>query len=809
MKKILFTIVMMVFFVLNFAQLSAQNKIKGVFVDSLSNQPVMYATIKVVNQNQPEKIVVGSITNEKGEFLESLIKKGNYSIELRSMGKKVITKNFTFNGGIYDFGQIYTVDDVDTLEVVTVTAQKKLIVQEAGKTKFNADADPAQKTSSVLDLLKKLPGVNVDAQDNITINGSSNFSVYMNGRKNSMMTSHPSQMLKGMPATSVKTIELITDPGAKFDAEGSSCVINLITDKKANIDVQSGSISIKASNKQNNLNARYSVQKGKFATSFELGGSQNNSKLELFNTTQNKQTDYRNDYQFSSKNPNYGSWGGVEMSYQADSLNLFAFNVGFWNWYTKTQTDDGYSSYIDNTLSQPEIFLMSINNKDDAIGLWGGISYQHNFKKNQQKSISFSYEINTDPWNEDNTTLIDASQNGKYSTPSNRYTKYQDLKEHIFQIDFTNPITSSFNLDCGTKVLLRPDNADNKYYVGDDMILDKDQSINFKHYSNVLAGYLEASKNFSKVSIRAGVRYEHTFNDAKYISGNGQDFNNNYALAVPRLMTNFILSASQTLGINYSMGISRPDIYKLNPFVQKQDPYAWIFGNADLKYENIHNFSLRYGYNTAKINLNASLTYSYTPNNINQYSYFENDIMMSTYANNAKTQKIHSNIYFGWQMAKAVRLNLGGNVYYNTFNNQNGDLISKGMGGNLWSQLACNLKKDFTLQIFYMNNFKSKGYQSISTGYQLSQISLNKSLLDKKLTLGIEFLAGVASNPKYISMKQETITPYLYSSQEIKVDIMRFGLSLMYNFGGNVDVKKARQHDSLSDRQSQSHDSSF
>ena len=208
-----------------------QFQIKGILLDSLTQEGEPYATIKIVKKEAPARALKMLVTDMKGKFQEKVPGAGNFIMTISSVGRNTIVKNFTVKAGetLVDFGTLYITDASNELGQVEVVAQKPLVKADIDKIEYNVQDDPDSKSNSVLEMLRKVPMVTVDGEDNIKVNGSSSFKVYVNGKPNNMMSNNPTEVLKSMPANSIKNIEVITNPGPKYDAEGVGGILNIIT----------------------------------------------------------------------------------------------------------------------------------------------------------------------------------------------------------------------------------------------------------------------------------------------------------------------------------------------------------------------------------------------------------------------------------------------------------------------------------------------------------------------------------------------------------------------------------------------------
>lgn len=214
--------------------INAQNiTIKGQLVSATDKKPLPYATISVANSTVPQKSIKKFATDDNGNFATTL-QTGNYIFTFQFVGMNNLNRNVEVKGGEsqLDLGKVEMAESSTELDEISVTAQRPLVKVEIDKLTYSAKDDPEASTSNVLDLLRKVPLVTIDGEDNIQLKGSSNFKIYLNGKPSNMISNNPSQVLKSMPANSIKDVEVITDPGARYDAEGVGGIINIITDKR-------------------------------------------------------------------------------------------------------------------------------------------------------------------------------------------------------------------------------------------------------------------------------------------------------------------------------------------------------------------------------------------------------------------------------------------------------------------------------------------------------------------------------------------------------------------------------------------------
>ena len=248
--------------------------VKGVIADSITHEGEPFATIRIDNANEANTPVSMGTTDLDGNFMQKLKHSGDYRILFSSVGRKTVSLPFTVEDKQMELNldTIFVTDDVTQLSGVEIVAQKPLVKMDVDKLSYSVDNDVDAKSNSVLDMLRKVPMVTVYGNDNITVNGSSSLKVYVDGKPNVMMSSSPSEIFKNMPASSVKDIEVVTNPGAKYDAEGVGGVLNLVTDRmsesrKQLLNSYNATVRGMAANRGAGGGFFFSMQKNKFSMS--------------------------------------------------------------------------------------------------------------------------------------------------------------------------------------------------------------------------------------------------------------------------------------------------------------------------------------------------------------------------------------------------------------------------------------------------------------------------------------------------------------------------------------------------------------
>ncbi|MBR4817708.1 MAG: TonB-dependent receptor, partial [Bacteroidales bacterium] len=258
----------------SFMAIAQQAVVTGTVLDSLSREGEPSAILQFFKVPDLEKPVAFTTTDTDGNFAQTLTGKGDYRLLFSNMGRKTVIRDFTLDGTVstIEFGTILVQDDVQTLKAGSVTAQRPLVKMEVDRMTYDVANDVDSKTNTVLDMLRKVPMVSVDGQDNITVNGSSSFVVYVDGKPNQMISSNPSVVFKMMPASAVKDISVVTNPGVRYDAEGVGGVLQITTNREVTGGASAaegayGTITAQASTRGGGAGVYYNQQKGRFAMS--------------------------------------------------------------------------------------------------------------------------------------------------------------------------------------------------------------------------------------------------------------------------------------------------------------------------------------------------------------------------------------------------------------------------------------------------------------------------------------------------------------------------------------------------------------
>jgi len=776
--------------------------VKGQVLDSLTNESVPYATLRIALASTPEKPIKLLACDIDGKFQTPLNNIGTYIIVMQSIGKAPAEKVFTLSDErkVMDLGVLFMQDNNLRLEEVTVTAQKPLVKAEIDRIIYCLEDDPEAQTNNTLEMLRKVPMVTVDGEDKIELKGSSNFKVYMNGKPSNLLSNNPSVVLKSMPASSVKNIEVITEPGVKYDAEGIGGIINIIMVKNT-LQGYTGSVSLNTITNGRIFGSGYlSLKAGKFGLSANYNCDRDNTPWNdassMREDLNNKEEHYLNQVGRSKSRAPY-HFGNLEGSYEIDSLNLLTVGIGLYLGTTRSVLE-----YAVKMLDADRNPVYSYNRNSESSRKSGSadmnVDYQRSTRK-KDELLTLSYRFSRSPNdNEDYTELTDIRNYEPWlGYPQNNINK-ASTNEHTGQVDYTTPTWKDQTLEVGAKYIFRQSRSNTDRTAFNDSlniwedVTSKDS--HFRHTQHIYSAYLGYSMKFDKFGVKAGVRAEGTSLDVKYEMAPDMNFDTHYFDVVPNATISYQLSMAQQLRLGYNMRIQRPGIWYLNPYVNNADPQNISFGNPNLDSEKSNNINLNYSMFAQKFSINASATYTFVNNSIEQYTFIDPKnpgIFQTTYGNIGKKQSTGLFVYANWNPVPLFRIYMNGGVDYTDLKSDMNDMANSGFSGRIFAGTQFNFPMDFRLNLhggYFSPWIQLQGKRS---PFYFTGISVNKDFLKKKLSVQLSF-----QNPFWKRMKMEnTSSDDTFFRRETNYRTMRMlQVSVSYRFGTLKDaIKKVKR----------------
>lgn len=771
--------------------------IKGMVVDSLTSQGEPYVTIRVYKERKSDKPLAMWVTNIDGTFTHTVNGQGNFFISFSSMGRKDIIRNVQLSttGGEIDLGKLLIQDNAKQLKGVEVVAQKPLVRMETDKMAYDVQADNDSKASTVLDMLRKVPMVIVDGQDNITVNGQSSFKVYVDGKPSVMFSSNPSQVFKAMPASMVKSIEVITNPGAKYDAEGVGGVLNIVmnasSNSKMNKNGYNGNVSLTAAAIGLRLSSFISGQQGKFSYSANIMNNRGRVKDVETEMERIASDGSRMIYNQTGSTRMPFTMANVSLGYEIDSVSNVSATLGITQF---EMNNDGHPTTTFTGGSYGTGFsygnAMTMKNVNNSYN--GSLDYQRFLNKSRTSSITLSYLFTTSPARSENrriydplSALVTIPLSDLYSEAKTRGT------EHTLQVDYITPLSKIQQLNTGVKYINRRSTSDSRFYdiVGSVEQYDPAKSVNYKNLQSVLAEYAEYKVTLKNVSAKAGLRYEHTWESVDFVLGAGSNFKKNYGNLVPSASVTYNLSPTKNIGVNYGMRITRPGITYLNPYVDRSNPTIISYGNSDLEVEKTHNINLVYNTFSRKFMANFTLGTMFANNKIEEYSFMQSGILNRTYGNIVQSKSFNFNTFMNYSLSKNTRIMLNLTLEYADLKSAQLNQHNSGWMATAYLGLQQTLPWDLKWNVNLTGSTTRYTLQGYQTGNNMLISTLSKSLFNDKLGLSLLYLAPLTGKLK---IDQYSKGHDFETTTRIRIPLQNLMFTVSWNFGNTKKTFQQR-----------------
>ena len=536
-----------------------------------------------------------------------------------------------------------------TLDGVTVKAQRQLIKQEVDRIGYDVQADEDAKTQMLMDMLRKVPMVTIDGEDNIKVKGNANFKIYKNGHLDPSLTKNAKEIFKAIPASSVKRIEVITDPGAREDAEGVDAILNIVMVDTRQMEGVTGSVSGSYGTLNNpNLGAYLTTQFGKAIVSADYGYFHMSKKSSTTNSYMERtfvESGNTQKIRSESSNPGDIHFADINASYDIDTLNLLSASFGGYFYKIDVQGGGPVSMFnaLGNSLySYTENYRLPSYNHNS----WNGrLDYEHRTRrKGELFTLSYMLAL-TRQHSEQEDTYTDM-QNTPFNYTGLIAGTREHFTEHTFQADYIRPLWEGHKLEVGVKYIDRRNSSNNHQEYYNSTI--PSTSTAFDHSAQIAAAYTDYIYNKDKWSARAGLRYEYSYLKGSYPDGSAATFDKHLNDWVPQASVKYQINDSQSLKLGYTTSITRPGITYLNPAVVSM-PTSVSYGMPQLVSTRQQTLSLTYMYVGKKLTLQFVPHYSYYHNGIGSLVYTQGDVRYSTYGNNLKQHRWQMEGYVQWK----------------------------------------------------------------------------------------------------------------------------------------------------------------
>lgn len=777
-----------------FNSLSAQ--VSGLVKDE-EGKPVKGATISLLKDSS---IVKYAVTGADGLYAFTGIKEGSYRIKTSFVGHKPsISAPFSYTGADITMPATVMAKVEGNMKEVVVTATKPLVEVKADKTILNVEGTINAVGSDMMELLRKSPGIMVDKDDNITMNGKNGVQIYIDGRPTPLAGQDLANYLKSIQSSQVESIELITNPSAKYEAAGNAGIINIRLKKNKSLGTN-GSVNAgwnignfakyNAGVSLNHRNAKVNV-----FGSYSYNQGTNINNLKIYRTVLDSIFDQKGRITIENRSHNFKT--GLDYFVNKKSTLGIIVNGNFaspeFSNAGRTEISNANTHTIDRVLVADNTNHLKRDNMN--------VNLNYTYNNPNGKSLNLNadygfYNLNSNQYQPNHYF----DRNGvKMSSVIYQMLAPTNIDIYSFKADYEQNFKKG-KLGYGGKVgYVTSDNDFQRYNVyttGNE--LDKDRSNRFDYKENINAGYVNYNRQFKGIMVQAGVRVENTNlegmstglkkENSDYVPYN-VTFRRHYTDFFPSAAITFNKNPKSQFGLTYSRRIDRPAYQDLNPFEMKLDEYTFMKGNIDLRPQYTHSFGLTHTY---KFKLNTSLNYSHVDDMFAQLlDTAERSKAFVSKRNLAKQDVIALNVSYPLQIKKfSALLNMNTNYSHYRANFGEGRKIDlDAFAFMVFTQSSYKLTKTLTAELtaFYnaptvaMGTFKIKGMGNVDLGMQKQlfngKATVRTSVTDIFHTMRFEGTSDFAG--------QKTTNNFRWESRQFKVNFV-------YRFG-NMQVKAARQ----------------
>lgn len=786
----------------------AQGIVKGKILDRQKSEPLGFVNIKVTEQGS-DKFVGGGITDAGGNFNVPGLKDGKYTLSLTFMGYKDVTRQFEITPAKREvqFKLLYMAEDAKQLNEVTVTGQRATMKLEVDRKSFDVGQLISNAGQSASDVLDNVPSIEVDNDGNVSLRGNSSVEVWINGKASGLTSDNRAQILQQLPAESIERVEVIDNPSAKFSAEGSAGIINIVLkkDRKAGYygSVQAGGDTRGGANTSFNVNYN-----SRLIDSYLNIGYRHRANTGHMESQQTSDK-YNQTYDSDSKQRGNNLFTRAGVTLHATTKDDFSLsgmlmhgggNSHSYTPYIYTAVANGLNNYQ----------LDRLNRSRTGMDMrYGEFNYRHSFT--DKHFIDFtanlsSWKMNGDNWYQD-STVIDNVDDATYS--------YQYRPQYInnhrkeLKLEYENQITKNFKIEAGYNGNFSRENTpqesyiDNSSFNGMNASEDKLFFNRFIYKQDLHAFYTTLSYKFGALSLMGGLRGEYwrvntesyTWEQEHDASLREQPFKKDYFQLFPSVFMSWQMTETQQLQLNYTRRLRRPWGGQLNSFRDTRDATTVSFGNPYLTPEFSNSFSLNYLKQWNDHSLLVSAYYRPTTDVIQRISYKnqEDGLFYQTSMNVAKSVSTGLEMTVKNKLWRILDLTTSANAYYYRLNGFSYDIDGQTVTGNSDHNFTWNARMTASLMLPYDISIQTTGRytarQVITQGYRKANYSIDfgarKNFFNKLFTLSVN------CRDLLDSRRFETFTsgPNFTRHQINRRGGRRVSMTLTWNFG-NMKQKK-------------------
>ncbi len=776
--------------------LSAQKQMPGTIfgfvIEKSSDKPLEFAQI-ILKKAKDSTFVQGAVADNKGKFQFEKIPAGEYLVTYSFIGfENMKTPAFKIGGGVnrLNLGKLYISEAAKTLNEVEVTGRKSTFVNSIDRKTFNVGEDLMSKTGSLSDLLQNVPSVQVDIDGNVSLRGSENVTILINGKPSAMMNLNRAAVLQQIPANSIEKIDVITNPSAKYKPDGTSGIINIVLKKNKSLGLN-GSASVNAGNENRyNSNVAINYNPGKWNFFGNVGlrqdARQRINDISTQTLLNGKEESFIRNHSESDARP-ISNIAGLGADFKPNDKNRFGLSANY-NYRFQRQSDISVYT-IDSLQYKKEDYNRDRYLPEMESDLELASFFQHNFGK-EGHDLNLNYTSSFTKEYEDNY-YTNIYRIPRIQTNYDNMLYHHANRESQLLAEYSNPLSEESKLEAGFELdhlnndmdLRRDTTAMNKTI----FMRDNSRSNQFIRSENTKVLYVTFEHEMGKFGFLAGLRGELTNTSANLVTKNTV-LKNQYNRLYPTLHTSYKISEKHELQLNYSHRIRRPEDEQLNPFPEYQDMHNIRAGNPYLKPEDIHSFELGYQFKRKSTTFISTAYCRFNYNGITSITKTSGDTLISTLQNLGKSTSAGLEFILSTSIGKFATLNLSSNTFYNIIDasalgfSNNKENVSFTLNGSL----GINLTKSTVWQITSIYT----GEQLTPQGKKLSSFVLNTGLKQDLLKKRAAFILTISDAFNSLRMKSIIDTPEIqrYENRKRSARIIYCGFT--YNFGNSGKKQK-------------------
>lgn len=777
--------------------------LSGIILDSISKKPIDYASIRVLSKKD-SSVVSGIFTDEKGTFLLDQIPAGSYHVKISFTGYQPIwisNLSFTPAKPNQDLGTIrMQLDGALNLQEVKVTADApNLLTNSLDKKIYNVGEDLSTRGGTANDVLNNVPSVEVDQEGGISLRGDGNVTILIDGRPSTLSGGNGKSLLDALPANSIERIEIVTNPSAKYDPDGTSGIINIVL-KKNKLKGINGNVSLSA--------GTGNVYNGSASLSVR------NARMNVYGTYAYRYYEGFRDYE-SDLQRRFGDSLFRLDQYRngTDMMENHTAKIGADFYLKNRQTlGIGVTGALGSRERTGKLTNNQLNQDDDLQREWYrnssdpstnqnvdiNLNYKLDFKEEKGSLI---VDINQSIGDEDTRGFYDENYGIEYGSPSTNAPLFQQLgsveKNYVTtaQIDYVKMLPKSVRVEAGTKVILRDmtvsSNSQTRNNASGDFEQDTLSNFDYSYNEQIYSVYGNAAHQYKKFKYQAGIRLEQAV-QAPDLTSQNLSFRNEYFSAFPSAFVKYELSKESELSLSYSRRINRPSANTLNPFTSYADPFNLRRGNPAVRPEYINSFDFGYGINKKKMNVTASVFYRQTNEVITRVKeFYDNGTTAVTYANINESQSVGLELVMVYRPFPWFRNMISANGNQITFSDDTPGTDWNNSGFNWSVKYAGTVdfwKKTASAQLNARYNAPIVTAQGIVQPRANVDFSVEKSLAEKKWSVGIR--VSDIFNTQEFRLRVEQ--PNTFQTTRFKQETRRVYLTVSYKFGRYEVSKKDR-----------------